>query len=109
MELTFSEQDILHSGVDEIIGEAELMKALSEGKKLKVKLGIDPTSPNIHLGRTLPLWRLRAFQELGHEVHFIIGDFTGQVGDTSDKEAERPMLTEETIKSNLEHYMDQVW
>lgn len=109
MILHFSEEDILTSGVDEIIGEESLKSRLRSGKPLKVKLGIDPTSPNIHLGRSIPLWRLRAFQELGHEIHFIIGDFTGQVGDTSDKESERPMLSEETVAANLKFYFEQVW
>ena len=70
-------------------------KKLLSGKKLRVKLGIDPTSPNIHIGRSIPLLKLRDFQELGHQIVFIIGDFTGVVGDTSDKESERPMLSKE--------------
>jgi tyrosyl-tRNA synthetase len=109
MNITFSEKDCLEWAVDEIIGKAELESALARGRKLRIKLGIDPTSPNIHLGRSIPLWRLRAFQELGHEIHFIIGDFTGQIGDTSDKDAERPMLSKEVIDGNLQEYMDQVW
>lgn len=109
MKLSFSEQDILEAGVAEIVGRPELEAALKSGKKLKVKLGIDPTSANIHLGRTLPVWRLRAFQELGHEIHLIIGDFTGQIGDTSDKESERPMLSEETVNANLRSYVEQLW
>ncbi|MCC2631997.1 MAG: tyrS [Patescibacteria group bacterium] len=109
MELLFTPQDVLESAVDEIIGLESLQSAFKSGKKLKVKLGIDPTSPNIHLGRAVVLWRLRAFQELGHEIHLIIGDFTGQVGDTSDKDAERPMLSEETVKENLATYEQQMW
>ena len=109
MELQFSQRDLLEWGVDEVIGKDELEKTLQSGRTLKVKLGIDPTSPNIHLGRSVPLWRLRAFQELGHEIHFIIGDFTGQIGDTSDKESERPMLSRESIQENLKHYLQQVW
>lgn len=109
MNLTFTEKDCLEAAVVEIIGEEELRKALKEGVKLRVKLGIDPTSPNIHLGRSIPLWRLRAFQELGHEIHLIIGDFTGQIGDTSDKESERPMLAREKIEENMRRYMEQFW
>jgi tyrosyl-tRNA synthetase len=109
MNLTFTQKDCLDFAVAEIIGKDDLIASIQSGKKLQVKLGIDPTSPNIHLGRTIPLWRLRAFQELGHTIHFIIGDFTGQIGDTSDKEAERPMLTKDQIESNLAHYLDQVW
>jgi tyrosyl-tRNA synthetase len=73
-----------------------------------VKLGIDPTSPNIHLGRSIPLLKLRDFEELGHQIVFIVGDFTGVIGDTSDKESERPMLTEEIISENKKTYLEQV-
>lgn len=109
MTLQFSQKDILEHGVTEIIGQKELQSALNSGKKLKIKLGIDPTSPNIHLGRSIPIWRLRAFQELGHEIHLIIGDFTGQIGDASDKESERPMLSEETVRQNMQAYEEQLW
>lgn len=98
---------LLSRGVEEIIGEEELSAKLKTGKKLRVKLGIDPTSPNIHLGRSVPLLKLRDFQELGHQVVFIVGDFTGVIGDTSDKDSERPMLTRETIENNLRHYIEQ--
>lgn len=109
MNLSFNESDILEWGVDEIIGAESLKLALLSGKKLRVKLGIDPTSPNIHIGRSTVLWRLRAFQELGHHIDLLIGDFTGQVGDTSDKDAERPMLSEEKIQENLSRYLEQAW
>jgi tyrosyl-tRNA synthetase len=109
MELHFTPEDCLDWGVAEIIGREALESALRAGKPVRVKLGIDPTSPNVHLGRSLPLWRLRAFQELGAEIQLIIGDYTGQVGDTSDKDAERPMLSAETIQKNLEAYIDQIW
>src|SRR5690606_17321831 len=101
--------DILHRSVAEIIHFESLAKKLKSGKKLRVKLGIDPTSPNIHIGRAVVLWKLRAFQDLGHKVVFIIGDFTGQIGDTSDKDAERPMLTEKEIKANLKTYLQQAY
>lgn len=100
---------ILHRSVAEIIHSESLAKKLKSGKKLRVKLGIDPTSPNIHIGRAVVLWKLRAFQDLGHKVVFIIGDFTGQIGDTSDKDAERPMLTEKEIKANLKTYLQQAY
>ena len=99
---------LLKRGVVEIIHEEELKKKLAEGKPLRIKLGIDPTSPNIHLGRTIPLLKLRDFQNLGHQVIFLIGDFTGVIGDTSDKNAERPMLVEDTVKKNMETYLEQV-
>lgn len=99
--------EILTRGVAEVINKAELEKALSSGKQLRVKLGIDPTSPNIHLGRSVCLQKLRDFQKLGHKIVFIVGDFTGIIGDTSDKDSERPMLTEETITENMKNYVAQ--
>ncbi len=99
--------EILSRGVAEVIDRGNLRKRLLSGEKLRVKFGIDPTSPHIHLGRSVPLLKLRDFQELGHMIVFIIGDFTGQIGDTSDKESERPMLSEETVKKNLETYTGQ--
>ncbi len=100
-------KEILERGVEEAIDKKTLEKKLKGGKKLRVKLGIDPTSPNIHLGRSIPLLKLRDFQEMGHQVVFIIGDFTGVIGDTSDKESERPMLSEEKVKENLKAYKEQ--
>lgn len=101
--------EILSRSVAEIIQPDSLRKKLKSGKKLRIKLGIDPTSPNIHIGRAVVLWKLRAFQDLGHKVVFIIGDFTGQIGDTSDKDAERPMLSEREIKNNLKTYLQQAY
>ena len=101
-------QELLNRGVQEIIDKTNLENKLKSKKQLRVKLGIDPTSPNLHLGRAIPLLKLRDFQELGHKVIFIVGDFTGLIGDTSDKENERPMLTEKTVKENLKTYIKQV-
>jgi len=101
-------KELLTRGVEEIITEKELKEKLNSGKKLRVKLGFDPTSPNLHLGRSIPLLKLRDFQKLGHKIVFIIGDFTGVIGDTSDKESERPMLEEKDIQKNLETYVQQV-
>jgi len=98
---------LLTRGVDEVIDLKNLEEKLVKGKQLRIKLGIDPTSPNIHLGRSVPLLKLKDFQELGHKVVFIIGDFTGLIGDTSDKDSERPMLSEEDVKKNLETYIEQ--
>jgi len=100
-------EEILTRGVDEVIDKDNLRKKLISGKKLRVKLGIDPTSPDIHLGRSVVLLKLRDFQELGHQIIFIIGDFTGMVGDTSDKDSERPMLSEEQVKKNMKSYVEQ--
>ncbi len=106
-------QELLTRGVEEVIEAESLKKALiesaSSGKPLRIKLGIDPTSPNIHIGRAVALRKLRAFQNLGHQVVFIVGDFTGIIGDTSDKDAERPMLTEAQVKSNLKNYFAQAY
>jgi len=101
-------EDLLTRGVNEVIDVGHLRKCLSSGKKLRIKLGIDPTSPNIHLGRAVTLLKLKDFQDLGHQIIFIIGDFTGEIGDTSDKESERPMLSEENIKENVKTYIKQV-
>lgn len=100
-------QELLERGVDEAIDKKSLEKKLKSGKVLRIKLGIDPTSPNIHLGRSIPLLKLKDFQELGHRIVFIVGDFTGVIGDTSDKDSERPMLTGEIIKKNMKDYAKQ--
>lgn len=100
-------EEILSRGVAEVIDREHLKKRLLEGKPLRIKLGIDPTSPNIHIGRAVSLLKLRDFQNLGHKVVFIVGDFTGQIGDTSDKDSERPMLSEDLVKKNMESYLEQ--
>jgi tyrosyl-tRNA synthetase len=100
--------EILNRGVEEAIDKEEIRKKLSSGKQLRIKLGIDPTSPNLHIGRTVPLLKLRDFQKLGHKIVFIIGDFTGTIGDTSDKDSERPMLSEKQVKENMKNYIKQV-
>lgn len=100
--------ELLTRGVAEVILGDSLKKKLLLGKKLRVKLGIDPTSPNIHLGRSVPLLKLRDFQQLGHQVVLIVGDFTGIIGDTSDKESERPMLTKKEVEQNKKTYLKQV-
>ena len=98
---------ILTRGVAEIIDRESLTKKLNSGKELRIKLGIDPTSPNIHLGRSIPLLKLKDFQDLGHKVILLVGDFTGLIGDTSDKDSERPMLAKETVAENLKTYIEQ--
>jgi tyrosyl-tRNA synthetase len=100
--------ELLSRGVEDIIVKDELKRELLSGRQLRIKLGIDPTSPKIHLGRTIPLRKLRAFQKLGHQVVFIVGDFTAQVGDASDKSDKRPMLTRAEIDENLKDYKSQV-
>ncbi|HAS84453.1 MAG TPA: tyrosine--tRNA ligase [Candidatus Yonathbacteria bacterium] len=100
-------EEILTRGVAEVIHPDALRAKLLSGRKLRIKFGIDPTSPNIHLGRATAIWKLRDLQDLGHTIVFIIGDFTGVIGDTSDKEAERPMLARETVEENLATYFEQ--
>jgi tyrosyl-tRNA synthetase len=99
--------ELLNRGVEEIIDRPNLEKRLRSKKQLRIKLGIDPTSSNLHLGRSIPLLKLRDFQQLGHKIILIIGDFTGVIGDTSDKESERPMLKKEQVKKNMESYILQ--
>lgn len=101
--------ELLTRGTEEVIDGEHLKKRLLKGEQLRVKLGIDPTSPSIHLGRAVLLWKLRQFQDLGHKAVFIVGDFTGQIGDTSDKESERPGLSEEEVKRNMKTYFDQAF
>src|SRR4029077_12247511 len=103
----------LRKGTVEIIPEAELRAKLEKsartGKPLRIKLGADPTAPDIHLGHTVVIRKLRAFQELGHTVIFLIGDFTGLIGDPSGKSATRPQLTREEINANAETYKQQIF
>lgn len=100
--------ELLSRGVAEVIGAEDLRKRMLAGERLRIKLGIDPTSPNLHLGRSVPLLKMRDFQQLGHQVVLIVGDFTGVIGDTSDKDSERPMLLREAIEKNKKTYFDQV-
>ncbi len=100
--------ELLERGTEDIFVKEHLKEALLSGRQLRVKLGIDPTGPAIHLGRAVPLRKLKAFQDLGHQVVFIIGDFTAKIADPSDKLEKRPMLTDEAIKKNLERYLEQV-
>lgn len=100
--------ELLNRGVAEVIHKNSLKEKLLSGKKLRIKFGVDPTSPNIHLGRAVPLWKLKKLQDFGHQIVVIVGDFTGVIGDTSDKESERPMLSTETVKKNLETYFEQM-
>lgn len=101
-------EELLTRGVANIIpGRAELEKALRSGKKLNIYLGVDPTAPRIHIGHGVNLRKLQQFVELGHNVTFLIGDFTTKIGDNSDKESERPILTDTEIESNWQTYKAQ--
>ena len=99
----------LKIGAAQIISEAELLQKLSLGRPLRVKLGVDPTSTDLHLGHTLLLQKLRQFQELGHEAILIIGDFTAMIGDPSGRSATRPQLTHEQVLANAESYRAQAF
>lgn len=100
---------LLKRGTDEILLEQELLTKLASGKKLRIKAGFDPTAPDLHLGHTVLLNKLRQFQDLGHEVLFLIGDFTGMIGDPSGKTVTRPPLTREEVAINAQTYRDQVF
>ena len=99
----------LRRGTEEILTEAELRERLAEGRPLRVKAGFDPTAPDLHLGHTVLLNKMRRFQDYGHEVIFLIGDFTGMIGDPSGKSATRPPLTREEVEANAKTYADQVF
>ena len=96
-------------GADEILTESDLKQKLESGKQLTVKAGFDPTAPDLHLGHTVLINKLRHFQDLGHKVIFLIGDFTGQIGDPSGKNKTRPTLTKEEVAENAKSYKDQVF
>ncbi len=107
-----SPQDQLHiikSGADQVVPEADLLKKLKRDLPLNVKLGVDPTAPDIHLGHAVPLRKLRQFQDLGHEVTLIIGDGTALIGDPSGRNSTRPQLTREQISENAQTYVDQAF
>src|SRR3984885_4703732 len=110
MTTTFEEQIAeLHRGAHEVLVSAELIKKLQRGKPLKVKAGFDPTAPDLHLGHTVLLNKMRQFQQFGHEVIFLIGDFTGLIGDPSGRNATRPALTPEEVQANAQTYQQQVF
>ena len=101
--------DQFRRGCDEILLETELQAKLARGKPLRIKAGFDPTAPDLHLGHTVLINKMRQFQELGHHIMFLIGDFTGMIGDPSGKSATRPALTPEQISQNAETYQKQVF
>ena len=99
----------IRRGCDELIVEEELVKKLTSGRKLRIKLGLDPTAPDLHLGHTVVINKLRDFQELGHQVQFLIGDFTGMIGDPTGKNQTRPPLSREQILANAQSYREQAF
>ena len=101
--------DLIRHGCDELLREPELREKLATGRPLRIKAGFDPTAPDLHLGHTVLINKLRQFQELGHHVLFLIGDFTGMIGDPTGKNATRPPLTREEVARNAETYTAQVF
>ena len=100
---------LIKRGAEELIVEDDLIKKLESGRKLRIKAGFDPTAPDLHLGHTVLLNKLKQFQDLGHEILFLIGDFTGMIGDPTGKSATRPALTKEQVAENAQSYKDQVF
>lgn len=104
-----SQLTVLKRGAVELLSEAELVEKLRRGKSLRIKAGFDPTAPDLHLGHTVLLQKLKQFQELGHQVIFLIGDFTAMIGDPSGRNETRPSLSEADIKKNVKTYEEQVF
>lgn len=100
---------IIKRGADSVIVEQELVEKLKRNKPLRIKAGFDPTAPDLHLGHAVLLNKLRMLQDLGHQIVFLIGDFTGMIGDPSGKSATRPPLTREQVVANAETYKQQVF
>ncbi len=104
--------EVIRDGAEDFVGEEELrlrlVEAIEKGRPLRVKLGMDPSAPDLHLGHTIVLEKLRRFQELGHTVIFLVGDFTARIGDPTGKKKTRPPLDEETVRRNAATYVDQV-
>jgi tyrosyl-tRNA synthetase len=100
--------ELIKRGCDELISEPELVRKLGKGRPLRIKLGLDPTAPDLHLGHTVVLNKMRHFQDLGHTVQFLIGDFTGMIGDPSGKNQTRPPLSREQIAENAKSYRTQM-
>lgn len=109
MKLVEEQLAVIKRGADEVLVESELVAKLERGTPLRIKAGFDPTAPDLHLGHTVLINKLRQFQELGHQVVFLIGDFTGMIGDPSGKSATRPPLTREQVLENAETYKAQVF
>ena len=100
---------LIKRGADEILLESELVERLKSGRRLRIKAGFDPTAPDLHLGHTVLINKLRQFQDLGHEVLFLIGDFTGMIGDPTGKSVTRPPLTRDEVIENARTYEAQIF
>src|SRR5687768_18310909 len=104
-----SDLEVIQRGTEEVIVEEDLRRKLARGKSLRVKAGFDPTAPDLHLGHTVLLNKMRHLQDLGHHALFLIGDFTGMIGDPSGKNTIRPALSREQVAENAKSYQDQVF
>ena len=100
---------LIQRGTQEILSEEDLIKKLKLNRPLRIKAGFDPTAPDLHLGHTVLINKLKHFQDLGHEIYFLIGDYTAKIGDPSGKNSTRPPLTDEQIKVNAQTYAEQVF
>ncbi len=109
MQSVKEQMEVIKRGADEVIVEGELEKRLHAGARLRVKAGFDPTAPDLHIGHTVLINKMRQFQQLGHEALFLIGDFTGMIGDPTGKNATRPALSKDEILENAKTYKDQVF
>ena len=101
--------ELIERGTADIISREDLLKKLKENRPLRIKAGFDPTAPDLHLGHTVLINKLKTFQDLGHEVYFLIGDYTGMIGDPTGKSATRPPLTREDVLANAKTYQEQVF
>ncbi|HEY3169246.1 MAG TPA: tyrosine--tRNA ligase, partial [Candidatus Binatia bacterium] len=104
-----SQLGIIKRGAVEILPEEELIAKLKRGRPLRIKAGFDPTAPDLHLGHTVLIQKMKQFQELGHEVIFLIGDFTGMIGDPTGKSETRKQLTSDEVAKNAETYKEQIF
>ncbi|MGO2673251.1 MAG: tyrosine--tRNA ligase, partial [Psychrobacter celer] len=100
---------LIQRGTQEILSEEDLVAKLKLGRPLRIKAGFDPTAPDLHLGHTVLINKLKHFQDLGHEIYFLIGDYTAKIGDPSGKNTTRPPLSDEQIKINAQTYAEQVF
>ena len=101
--------ETIRRGADELLIEAELIAKLKENRPLRIKAGFDPTAPDLHLGHTVVLTKMRQLQDMGHHIMFLIGDFTGMIGDPTGKNTTRPPLTPEQVAINAKTYQEQVY
>lgn len=101
-------KEVLEKGVERIFKKDDLFKEMKSGKRLRIKLGVDPTTADLHLGHAVVLQKLKQFQDLGHKVTFLIGDFTAKIGDPSERDKTRPVLSDKKIKENVKTYLEQV-